>query len=278
MSKADVVFKENIKRILGEGIWDENPRPYYSDGEPAFTKFISQVHEEYRLDKGEFPITSLRPIGWRNAIKEVLWIMQDQDSTLDTLENKHGIKWWRDWEVDNSNTIGQRYGATVKRYDLINKLTKGLKENPFGRRHLLSLWQEQDFTETGGLLPCAMLSAYTARKIDGEYYLDATLFQRSSDYLVAGHINMIQYSALQLMLAHECGMKVGKFVRFTQNMHIYNRHQDQAKELLSRPISNNNPELILNAGSKSFYDISIDDFEMVDYEPIKPQLKFDLGI
>ena len=24
------------------------------------------------------------------------------------------VSWWREWEVDNTNTISQRYGATVK--------------------------------------------------------------------------------------------------------------------------------------------------------------------
>lgn len=278
MSKADLVFKDNIQKILNEGTWDENPRPKYSDGELAYTKFISQVYEEYDLDKGEFPITTLRPIGWKSAIRELLWIYLDQTNELSVLKDKHNIHWWDSWQVENTGNIGQRYGATVKRYDLINKLIEGLKEDPFGRRHLLNLWQEQDFSETDGLLPCAMLSAYTVRKVGDEYYLDATLFQRSSDYLVAGHINMIQYVALQLMLAHECGMRVGRFVRFTQNMHLYNRHIEQANELLFRPITPKRPTLILNAEGKSFYDITIEDFELIDYEPTRPQLKFDLGI
>lgn len=279
MNYVDAKFINNLSNILNFGSRDENPRPRYaSDGKLANTKFITQVYEEYNLHNDEFPITTLRPIPWKNAIKELLWIYQDQTSDLSVLENKYGIKWWREWEVDGSNTIGQRYGATVKKYDLINKLLNGIKNNPFGRRHILNLWQENDFNETDGLLPCAFMSIYTVRKTEGKYYLDSTLIQRSSDYIVAGHINLIQYAALQMMIAHECGMEVGKFARFTQNLHIYDRHIGQANELLNRQPSIKTPKLILEAKGKSFYDITINDFTMVDYHPVKPQLKFDLGI
>jgi len=80
------------------------------------------------------------------------------------------------------------------------------------------------------------------------------------------------------MVAHECGMKLGVFARLTQNLHIYNRHIDQAHELLSRTPSDERPIFVLNAGNKSFYDISVDDFKLSNYEPVKPQLKFDLGV
>ena len=38
------------------------------------------------------------------------------------------------------------------------------------------------------------------------------------------------------------------------------------------------PYLVLNPNKTNFYDFTIDDFTMVDYEPIKPQLKLELGI
>ena len=284
MLKADRIHKELIGRILTEGSWDENPRPRYaSDGEPAYSKFITQVYEEYDISKGELPITLLRPIYIDKATKEGLWIYQDQTSSLEVLENKYGIMWWRDWEVLGHKdlgdpSIGQRYGATVRRYDLMNKLLNGLINDPFGRRHIMNLLQQTDLDETDGLHPCAFLTMWSVRSINGKRYLDLTLVQRSSDYLVAGHINMMQYVSLQMMVAHHCGYRVGKFARFTQNLHIYNRHIDQAIELREREPVSIQPELVLNAGGKSFYEITADDFELKNYHPIKPQLKFDLGI
>lgn len=284
MNKADAIHKQFIERILSEGVWDRNPRPKYaSDGKPAHSRFITQVFEEYDLSKGELPITTLRPIAIEKAIEEILWIYQDQTSDLDVLEDKHGIKWWRAWDIGDG-TIGQRYGATVSRYDLMNNLLKGLLEDPFGRRHIISLLQETDLKETKGLYPCAFQTLWSARSSDiyenGKevMFLDVTLIQRSSDYLVAGHINMIQYVALQMMVAHALGMRVGKFARFTQNLHIYSRHIEQAHELLRREGSSESPKLVLNAEGKSFYEITSKDFELINYNPVKPQLKFELGI
>ena len=39
------------------------------------------------------------------------------------------------------------------------------------------------------------------------------------------------------------------------------------------------PRLVLNVpDGTDFFDIKPEDFELVDYEPVKPQLKFDLAI
>lgn len=278
MNIADEYYKRNLSRIITEGSWDENPRPRYeTDGEPAHSIFITQVFEEYDIQQGELPITTLRPIGIKNAIKEILWIYQDQTSDLSVLKDKYNIHWWDLWGIGDG-TIGQRYGATVSRYDLMNQFIFGLKNDPFGRRHIISLWQMKDLMETLGLSPCAFQIIGSVRKVGEDKYFDLTLIQRSSDYAVAGHINMMQYVALQMMVAHECGFKVGKFARFTQNLHIYDRHLEQVKEMLRREPSQIQPKLILNAEGKGFYDITVDDFELVDYHPVKPQLKFELGV
>lgn len=275
VSKADTIFKDTLKEILENGTSTEGHkiRPVYKDGTPAHTIYINQVVEKYDINKGEFPITSLRPIAWKSAIKEILWIYQMASNDLSDLESL-GITWWRDWEVDNSNTIGQRYGATVKKYNLMNKLLDGLKNQPYTRRHIIDLYQYADFNETDGLFPCAFLTVWSVR---GEY-LDVTLHQRSSDYCVAGHVNKIQYVALMMMVARHVGLKPGVFMHVVDNLHFYNRHLDQVKELLARTPSSKQPKLILKEGKTNFYDFTIDDFEMVDYEPVKPQLKFELGI
>ena len=38
------------------------------------------------------------------------------------------------------------------------------------------------------------------------------------------------------------------------------------------------PMLMLNPNKTNFYDFTIEDFTMVNYNPIKPQLKLELGI
>ena len=37
-------------------------------------------------------------------------------------------------------------------------------------------------------------------------------------------------------------------------------------------------KLVLNPDVKDFYEMTVEDFELIDYNPIKPQLKLELGI
>lgn len=279
MTKADTIFKENIRKIMEEGVWSEQARPKYKDGRTANSKYITGAFMEFDLAKGEFPITTLRPIAIKSAIKEMLWIYQDQSNSLDLLEDKYNVHYWNDWEVGDSRTIGQRYGAVVKKHDITNKILKQLEANPWNRRNIISLWDYDAFEETDGLLPCAFQTMFDVRRVDGEIYLDATLTQRSNDMLVAHHINAMQYVALQMMIAKHFGWKVGKFFYFINNLHIYDNQFEQAEELLRREPSDCQPHLVLNVpDGTDFFDIKPEDFELVDYEPVKPQLKFDLAI
>ena len=279
MTKADTIFKENIRKIMEEGVWSEQARPKYKDGRTANSKYITGAFMEFDLAKGEFPITTLRPIAIKSAIKEMLWIYQDQSNSLDLLEDKYNVHYWNDWEVKDSRTIGQRYGAVVKKHDITNKILKQLEANPWNRRNIISLWDYDAFEETDGLLPCAFQTMFDVRRVDGEIYLDATLTQRSNDMLVAHHINAMQYVALQMMIAKHFGWKVGKFFYFINNLHIYDNQFEQAEELLRREPSDCQPHLVLNVpDGTNFFDIKPEDFELVDYDPVRPQLKFDLAI
>jgi thymidylate synthase len=90
------------------------------------------------------------------------------------------------------------------------------------------------------------------------------------------------------MIAAHTGYRPGVFSHVVANEQIYDRHFDAADEMLVRagllpegsewgkidPI----PWLYLNENVNNFYDITIDDFQMVNYNPIKPQLKLELGI
>ena len=279
MTKADVIFKENISKILSDGVWSEQARPKYKDGQTANSKYITGSFAEYDLSKGEFPITTLRPIPIKSAIKEIFWIYQDQTNDLSILNDKYKVTYWNDWEVGNTGTIGQRYGAVVKKHDIINKILKQLEENPWNRRNVISLWDYEAFEATAGLQPCAFQTMFDVRRVGEDIYLDATLTQRSNDMLVAHHINAMQYVALQMMIAKHFGWKVGKFFYFINNLHIYDNQFEQAEELLNRQPSDCQPRLVLNVSDgTNFFDIKPEDFELVDYDPVKPQLKFDLAI
>lgn len=295
ITKADAYMKENILNILNDGYLDVNPRPKYKDGTPAHTLSVNHVMRSYDLSMGEFPICTLRPMAWKTGIKEIFTIYQKPTNNLEEMREM-GVNWWDDWDIGDG-TIGQRYGATVKRYDLINNLINDIQDNPYGRRKVVSLWQELDLHETIGLAPCAFLTIWNVRNDGrGKEYLDMCLIQRSGDMLTAsgaGGINEIQYAALLMMIARHCGYEAGVFTHFVANEQIYDRHKEAANEMLYRfdekavyewdnleeLIDNKKlPQLILNPDKTNFYDMTIDDFTMINYEPMKPQLKLELGI
>ena len=280
MTKADRYLVEDIKNVLENGYKDVDPRPVYSDGTPAYTISVNHVMRKYDLSRGEFPICTLRPQAWKTGIREIFTIYQRCTNVISEMEEM-GVNWWGPWDIGDG-TIGQRYGATVKKYDLIHGLIKDIENDPYGRRKVVSLWQEDDLRSTPGLAPCAFLTMWNVRG----GYLDMCLIQRSGDMMAAsgaGGINEIQYAALLMMIARVTGKEPGVFTHFVANEQIYDRHIDNAKVMLERakqaagdaPV----PELVLTKESGcAFEDITVDDFEMRGYEPIKPQLSFDLGI
>ena len=280
MTKADKYMYKAILNILTTGYKDENPRPKYADGTPAHTVSVNHTFRQYDLSVGEFPICTLRPQAWKTGIREIFTIYQKPTNDIAKMHDM-GVTWWDEWDIGDG-TIGQRYGATVSRYDLINNLIKDIQNDPYGRRKVVSLWQEADLHETPGLAPCAFLTIWNVR---GEY-LDMMMVQRSGDMLTAsgpGGINEIQYAALLMMIARHTGYKPGVFSHIVANEQIYDRHMGAAQEILYRYYESDivdkiKPNLVLNSEKTNFYDITIEDFTMENYAPMKPQLKLELGI
>jgi thymidylate synthase len=285
MNRADFYMYEMINMINDIGYKDVNPRPKYADGTPAHTISVNHTFRTYDLAAGEFPICTLRPMAWKTGIREIFTIYQKPTNEIAKMEEM-GVNWWGDWDIGDG-TIGQRYGATVSRYDLIKNLIEDIKNDPYGRRKVVSLWQETDLRETEGLAPCAFLTIWNVRKgIDGHEYLDMVLVQRSGDMLTAsgpGGINEIQYACLLMMIARHTGYLPGVFSHFVANEQIYDRHYDAGNEMLDRFKNNFSegdtaPIIRLKSDATNFYEMTIDDFEIIDYEPIRPQLKLELGI
>lgn len=281
-TKGDIYTKELIGRILEEGCLDRFPSSTYADGAPAHTLSINHVMTTYDLTKGEIPLITLRPIAVKYAIGELLWIYQDASNDLNVLKDKYGVTWWDEWDIGN-RTIGAAYGETIRRHDLVRKLLKDIKENPDGRRHIINMWQVSDFEDTHGLKPCAYQTAWNVRHgQDGTDYLDMCLYQRSSDFMAAGCINQVQYLVFLHLIARHCGYTPGRFSWFVQNIQIYDRHVDLAKQLITRDPIDCSPTIYLNPDKKDFFDFTVDDIKIKGY-PRKtisaqnPQMSFDLG-
>ena len=284
---------------------------------PAHTISVNNgVECTYDLSKGESPMITLRPIATKASCAEILWIYQQQSNDLvlfDTMlgknawEEKEDIEnWWKDWALRNKDgsyklnedghpTIGSCYGGTTGPRNMIRRevidvikgnIEKGIKPNPDSRRLITCLWQVDDFDKEHGLKPCAFLTIWNVRHDwDGEDYLDMTMVQRSSDFATAGCINQVQYAELLMMVAREVGMKPGKFTWKPVNVQLYDRHLDQAIEMLRRePISDIDATIKLRDEATNFDEMTSDDLKILDKEAIQkvktknPQLPFPLGI
>ncbi len=279
MNKANEYFKHDIKNILNNGYMDENPRPKYKDGTPAHTLSVNQVVRTYDLSKGEYPISTFRQQAWKSAIKEILWIYQDQSNNLDLLNNKYKVKYWNSWDIGD-RTIGVRYGETVRRHYNIKNFIEELKDEPFARRHIIDLYQVDDF-KGPGLNPCAFLTMWNVRKSNDRMYIDMTLVQRSGDMIVAsgaGGLNEIQYCAFMLMICKATGYLPGVFAHFVQNEQIYDRHVDLIDEILTSEKNEElPPRLILDTDETDFFKFTVDDFTIINY-PELSKIDLELGI
>ena len=276
MFKANKIYKQNLEELLNSpyNTLDGKVRPHYkSDGKPAHTQYITDVTDVYDISKGEFPISTYRSIPWKSAIGELLWIYKLQSNDINVLEKEFNIKWWEPWDIGDG-TIGQRYGAIIKRYDLINKTINELKNNKYSRRIIMNMWQLKDFSETNGLNPCVYSTTWNVR---GEY-LDVFVLQRSSDYIISEGFNRLQYCALLLMIAQCVGLKPGKMTYHVNNMHIYDRHISIAKDILNNKPSDKQPILKINPEVKNFGDFVVDDFSLENFESNGKNYKFDIAI
>lgn len=274
---------------------------------PAHTISVNtNIECTYDLSKGESPLITLRPIATKASIAEILWIYQKESNDLvvfdellgkNTWEKDHKINnWWIDWAIKDKDGnlvlneeghphIGAVYGETVNRRHILKKeVIEAIRNNPDGRRNISCLWQQDDFNEPHGLKPCAFLTIWNVRHDwDGKDYLDMTMIQRSSDFATAGCINQVQYVALQKMVAKDLGLEAGTFTWKPINVQLYDRHIDQAIEMLNREPINCSAEIIVNDEINNFDDFTPEDIKIVDYprELIKtknPQFKFPLGI
>ena len=264
MSYADKIFVENIKDILENGYSDEglDVRPRWEDGTPAHTIKKFCIVNRYDLQK-EFPIITVRKTFFKSCIDELLWIWQKKSNRVSELRTKI----WDSWAVENG-TIGKAYGYQLGvkhkykegEFDQVDRVLYDLKNNPQSRRIMTNIFVHQDLHEMG-LYPCAYSVTFN---VSGDT-LNCILNQRSQDMLTANNWNVCQYAVLQHMMAQVSGLKVGEFVHVIADAHIYDRHIPIVKEMIERP-QYPAPKFVMNKEVKNFYDFTVDDFALEDYQ------------
>lgn len=288
----------------------EKVRPHWEDGTPAYTIKRFGVVNRYNLAE-EFPALTLRKTGFKSCVDEILWIWQKKSNNIHDL-NSHIWDSWADetgsikraygyqlarkyahhkfnYKLDhkldyNKETIEQLQkeypsaevadinGQQYIMLDQVDGVIYDLRNNPYSRRIMTNIYNFDDLYDMA-LYPCAYSMTFNVTKKPGhdKLILNGILNQRSQDVLAANNWNVVQYSALLHMIAQVCNMEVGEFVHVIADCHIYDRHVDSIKELLSRePLPA--PKFWINPEIKNFYDFTVDDLKLIDYET-HPQIK-----
>ena len=271
MSYADDLFIRMCQDIIDNGLSTEGEkvRPVWEDtGESAYTIKRFGVVNRYDLSK-EFPALTLRRTALKSAFDEILWIWQKKSNNVHDLHSHI----WDAW-ADEDGSIGKAYGYQLgvkHKYkegmmDQVDRVIYDLKNNPYSRRIMTNIYVHQDLSEMN-LYPCAYSVTFN---VTGNK-LNAILNQRSQDVLAANNWNVVQYAALVYMMAQVTGFEPGELVHVIADAHIYDRHIPIVEELISRP-TYPAPKVTLNPDVKDFYDFTVDDFTIEDYQT-GPQIK-----
>lgn len=271
MGQVDHVYAGALKRVLSEGAQVPS-RP----GIECLRTI--NVNMTFDLKQG-FPILSLKKVSFYNVATELVWMMLG--STDVTELQKRNIKIWNEWQLDDG-TIGPGYGHQWRHWgsdelgsggvDQLDQLIKGLKSDPYSRRHILNAW---NVAQIGlmALPPCHMMAVFSVEE-DG---LTCSMIQRSGDMFLGVPYNIAAYALLTELIAKLTGLKANRLHITVVDAHIYSNHTDQVAELLKRfeagedalcPI----PRVVIGDNIKSLKSLGYGsvngDIKLTSYEPL----------
>ena len=242
-----------------------------SDRTGVGTVSIFGTQRKYDLREG-FPLVTTKKVNYRNIVAELLWFLKGATNIHDGL-HEHTKIWdawanergelgpiygyqWRKWEKFTWDESRQTYQK--EHIDQIQQAIDDIKHNPDSRRIIVSAWNVADI-ERMALPPChSFFQFYVA---NGR--LDLQLYQRSADLALGVPYNIASYATLLAMVAQECRLTPGIFTHTLGDTHIYLNHIQGIEEQLRRQPK---PLPRLEITRKSFWDLTLDDFQIHDYQ------------
>lgn len=261
-------YLDLLSKILEEG----NQK---SDRTGTGTISLFGYQMRFDLQKG-FPLLTTKKLHTRSIIHELLWFLKGDTNIAYLKENE--VRIWDEWADENGN-LGPVYGhqwrswptADGRTIDQISNLINQIKRNPDSRRLIVSAWNVGDI-EKMALPPCHCLFQFYVA--DGK--LSCQLYQRSADTFLGVPFNIASYALLTLMVAQVCDLEPGEFIHSFGDVHLYNDHIEQAKLQLTReprPL----PQMKINPDVKDIFGFTINDFELVNYDP-HPHIKAKVSV
>lgn len=223
---------------------------------------------------------------WQQAIAEIIGFINGA-RTLEELE-KYGCSWWSPWATEakchkrglETGDLGPgSYGAAFhdfptaegEPYNQFKNIIEQIKELPHLKTHFITPWIPQYIIRGKGktqkVVVCPCHGWVHLRVFDNKLTLH--MFQRSGDVPVGVPSNMVQYSALLLMIAQVTGLEAYEYVHSFSDAHIFVDQVPAVEEILKReprPF----PILKIKDSAKHITDLfefRYDDFELVDYTP-----------
>jgi thymidylate synthase len=220
--------------------------------------------------------------GTRDRSKRTIW-SPNADATTGSkytpkqygdLGEVYGVQ-WRHWPTVDVKEYGDfmehpaggttyfNAKVTTGEVDQLQALIDGLKNDPHGRRHILSAWNVGRLDKMA-LPPCHMMAQFY---LNNAGYLSCQMYQRSVDTFLGLPFNIASYAALTHMIAHLIGAKPGALKIVMGDTHIYKDHLDQVQLQLKQEIKDAPKLRPFRDDIKSIEDFSIDDFVLEGYTP-----------
>lgn len=227
------------------------------------TRSVFGYQLRFDLTEG-FPLVTTKKIHLKSVVHELLWFLRGE-SNIHSLQ-KEGVTIWNEW-ADESGELGPIYGrqwrswsvADGKSIDQVSQLIQEIQTNPDSRRLVVSAWNVGELKQMA-LPPChCLFQFYVARG-----RLSCQLYQRSADLFLGVPFNIASYALLTHLVAQVAALQVGEFILTFGDAHLYENHQEQVEQQLSRhpyPL----PTLRLNPEIQSIFDFRYYDIEILNY-------------
>ena len=222
---------------------------------------------QIRFDLADgFPLLTTKRVPFRLIALELLWFLRG-DTNAKWLEDQ-GVNIWKGWGDPETRDMGPIYGHQWRSWyargggiDQVADVLQGLRDDPFGRRHIVSAWNPADLSDMA-LPPCHCLFQFY---VEADGRLSLQLYQRSGDAFLGVPFNIASYALLLTMFATAIGRLPGNFVHTFGDLHLYTNHREQAQQqLLREPRPLPSLALALRADLDSW---TLGDFTIEGYDP-----------
>jgi thymidylate synthase len=227
-----------------------------------------------------FPVLTTKKLHLKSIIVELLWFLRG-DTNINWLKER-GVRIWDEW-ADPAGELGPVYGKQWRSWatpdgrviDQISNVVKGLKSNPYSRRHIVSAWNPAD-VDFMALPPChCLFQFFVAPDAQGVDRLSCQLYQRSADVFLGVPFNIASYALLTLMMAKATGLQPGDFVHTFGDAHLYLNHVEQAELQLTRA-PRAFPTMSI-ADKDDLFAFEESDFQLEGYDP-HPHIKAPVSV